>query len=149
MAPRAFAEQPHDWQIGMVEGATPVRAAIDSFHSELVVIITGITIFVLALLVYAMVRFNAKRHPVPSQATHNTVLEVVWTAVPILILVTIAVPSFKLLYFENRAQQNETHARIIMAGYSEQGVTQRRIAAETLGSADQPQIELVLDSAEI
>jgi cytochrome c oxidase subunit II len=111
MGPAAFAqqaahvEQPVDWQLGMVEGATPVRDRIDSFHAELLVIITLITVFVLGLLVYVMIRFNAKRHPVPSQTTHNTVIEVVWTAVPILILVSIAVPSFKLLYYENRTQQ--------------------------------------------
>ncbi|HLI22985.1 MAG TPA: cytochrome c oxidase subunit II transmembrane domain-containing protein, partial [Stellaceae bacterium] len=81
-------EQPQDWQIGMVPGATPVRDRIDGFHNELVVIITLITLFVMALLVYVMLRFNAKRHPVPSTTTHNTLLEVVWTAVPVLILVS-------------------------------------------------------------
>jgi cytochrome c oxidase subunit 2 len=104
-APAAWAEEPHDWQMGMVEGDTPVRDAISSFHNELLVIITLITIFVLGLLVYTMVRFNAKRHPVPSTTTHNTLLEVVWTAVPVLILVAIAIPSFKLLYYENRTEK--------------------------------------------
>lgn len=104
-APAAWAEQPHDWQMGMVEGDTPVRDAISSFHNELLVIITLITIFVLGLLVYTMVRFSAKRHPVPSTTTHNTLLEVVWTAVPVLILVSIAIPSFKLLYYENRTEK--------------------------------------------
>lgn len=104
-APAAWAEQPHDWQMGMVEGDTPVRDAISSFHNELLVIITLITIFVLGLLVYVMVKFNAKRHPVPSTTTHNTLLEVVWTAVPVLILVSIAIPSFKLLYYENRTEK--------------------------------------------
>ena len=103
--PAAWAEEPHDWQLGMVEGDTPVRDAISSFHNELLVIITLITIFVLGLLVYTMVRFNAKRHPVPSTTTHNTLLEVVWTAVPVLILVAIAIPSFKLLYYENRTEK--------------------------------------------
>jgi cytochrome c oxidase subunit 2 len=104
-APAAWAEEPHDWQMGMVEGDTPVRDAISSFHNELLVIITLITIFVLGLLVYTMVRFNAKRHPVPSTTTHNTLLEVVWTAVPVLILVAIAIPSFKLLYYDNRTEK--------------------------------------------
>jgi len=104
-APAAWAEEPHDWQMGMVEGDTPVRDSISSFHNELLVIITLITIFVLGLLVYTMVRFNAKRHPVPSTTTHNTLLEVVWTAVPVLILVAIAIPSFKLLYYENRTEK--------------------------------------------
>jgi cytochrome c oxidase subunit 2 len=103
--PAAWAEQPHDWQLGMVEGDTPVRDAISSFHNELVVIITLITIFVVVLLGYVMVKFSAKRHPVPSTTTHNTLLEVVWTAVPVLILVSIAIPSFKLLYYENRTEK--------------------------------------------
>jgi cytochrome c oxidase subunit II len=99
-----FVEQPHDWQIGTVQGATPVFDAVNHFHNELIVVITLITIFVLGLLVYVMVRFNAKRHPVPTATTHNTLLEVVWTAVPVLILVSIAIPSFKLLYYENRTE---------------------------------------------
>lgn len=107
-----FVEQPKDWQIGMVPGATPVRDAIDSFHSELVIIITLITIFVLGLLVYVMVRFSAKRHPVPSTTTHNTLLEVLWTAVPVLILVSIAIPSFKLLYYENRTEHADMTLKV-------------------------------------
>jgi cytochrome c oxidase subunit II len=95
----AWAEQPHDWQLGMQPAATPVRDHIDALHNELLVIITLITLFVLGLLLYVMIRFNAKRNPVPSRTTHNTLLELLWTMVPVLILVMIAVPSFKLLYF--------------------------------------------------
>ena len=109
---KGAVEQPEDWQIGMVPGATPVRDAIDSFHNELVIIITLITIFVLGLLVYVMVRFSAKRHPVPSTTTHNTLLEVVWTAVPVLILVSIAIPSFKLLYYENRTEHADMTLKV-------------------------------------
>jgi cytochrome c oxidase subunit 2 len=104
-APAAWAEQPHDWQLGMVEGDTPVRDAISSFHNELLVIITLITIFVTLLIGYVMFKFSAKRHPVPSTTTHNTLLEVVWTAVPVLVLIAIAIPSFKLLYYENRTEK--------------------------------------------
>jgi cytochrome c oxidase subunit 2 len=111
-APGGFVEQPHDWQIGMVDGATPVRAAIDSFHTELVVIITLITLFVMGLLGYVMVKFSAKRHPVASVTTHNTWLEVAWTIVPIVILVTIAFPSFKLLYFEDRTQHADMTLKV-------------------------------------
>jgi len=95
----AWAEQPYDWQLGMQPAATPVRDHIDALHNELLVIITLITLFVLALLLYVMIRFNAKRNPTPSRTTHNTLLEIMWTMVPVLILVMIAVPSFKLLYF--------------------------------------------------
>ncbi len=95
----AWAEQPYDWQMGMQPAATPVRDHVDALNTELTVIITLITLFVMALLLYVMVRFNAKRNPVPSRTTHNTLLEIMWTMVPVLILVMIAVPSFKLLYF--------------------------------------------------
>ena len=92
--------------------ATPVRERIDAFHNELLIITTLITVFVLGLLIYVMVRFNAKRNPVPSKTTHNTLLEVIWTAVPVLILVAIALPSFKLLYFENRIQKADMTLKV-------------------------------------
>lgn len=99
---RAFAEEPLDWQMGMQPAASPVREHIDALHNELLIIITLITLFVLALLLYVLVRFNAKRNPVPSKTTHNSVLELLWTALPVLILLIIAIPSFKLMYFMDR-----------------------------------------------
>src|SRR3546814_3496516 len=74
-----------------------------NFHNLLLWIITLITIFVLILLVYVLVRFRASANPVPSKTSHNTLIEVVWTVVPILILIVIAVPSFKLLYYADKA----------------------------------------------
>jgi cytochrome c oxidase subunit 2 len=88
------------WQLGLQEAATPVMESIHSFHTLLLIIITCIVLFVLALLVVVMVRFNAKSNPVPSKTTHNTLIEVVWTVAPILILIVIAIPSFRLLYLE-------------------------------------------------
>ena len=70
------------------------------FHDLLLWVITAITLFVLALLVIVMVKFNARANPTPSRTTHNTTIEVLWTVVPVLILVTIAVPSFRLLFFQ-------------------------------------------------
>jgi cytochrome c oxidase subunit II len=102
LSARAFAEEPQPWQLGFQPAASPVREHIDALHNVLLVVITLITLFVLGLLLYVMVRFNAKRHPVPSKTTHNTVLEILWTVVPVLILVTIAVPSFKLLYYMDK-----------------------------------------------
>ncbi len=112
LAPAALAEQPVDWQLGFQQSASPVRDAIDSLHNELLVIITLITLFVLGLLLYVIVRFNAKRNPVPSQTTHNTVLELLWTTLPILILVVIAIPSFKLLYFNDRTQHADLTLKV-------------------------------------
>jgi cytochrome c oxidase subunit 2 len=91
--------QPSPQQLGLQEPATEVMSDIRWFHDALLMpIITAITIFVLLLLVIVMVKYNEKSNPKPSQNTHNTLLEVAWTLVPILILVVIAVPSFKLLY---------------------------------------------------
>ena len=92
--------QPHPWQLGLQQAATPVMEDIIWFHDFLLWIITAIVLFVLALLVIVMVKFNAKSNPVPSRTTHNTMIEVVWTVVPVLILVAIAVPSFRLLFYE-------------------------------------------------
>jgi cytochrome c oxidase subunit 2 len=92
--------QPSPWQFGMQQSATPVMENIISFHDFLLYIITAIAGFVLALLLIVMVRFNARSHPVPSRTTHNTLLEVAWTTIPIMILLVIAVPSFKLLFFQ-------------------------------------------------
>ena len=92
--------QPSPWQMGFQQAATPVMENIEWFHERLLWLIVAITLFVLALLVIIMVRFNAKANPTPSKTTHNTLIEVIWTLVPVIILVTIAVPSFKLLFLE-------------------------------------------------
>ena len=94
----AFGDQPRPWEITLQDAATPVMENIISFHNLLLVIITIITLFVLALLVIVVVKFNAKANPVPSKTTHNTLIEVAWTLIPVLILVAIAVPSFRLLF---------------------------------------------------
>ena len=99
---RAFAElgQPAPWEYKLQESASPVMDSITSFHTFLVWLITIITLFVAALLVYVMVKFNAKANPVPSKTTHHTLIEVAWTIIPVLILVAVAVPSFRLLFLE-------------------------------------------------
>ena len=79
---------------------TPVMVDIEDFHHLLLYIITAICLFVLALLLWIMVRYNARANPVPSKTSHNSLLEVAWTIIPVIILVFIAIPSFRLLYFE-------------------------------------------------
>jgi cytochrome c oxidase subunit 2 len=96
----AATGQPHPWQLGLQDGATPVMDDIIWFHNFLLWLIAAITLFVLALLVIVVVKFNARANPVPSRTTHNTTIEVIWTVVPVLILVTIAVPSFRLLFYQ-------------------------------------------------
>jgi cytochrome c oxidase subunit 2 len=98
----AFADQPHPWQFGMQAPATPITERIYDFHDKLLVIITLISLFVFGLLAYIIVRFNHRRHPVATRTTHNTLIEFLWTVIPVLILVTIAIPSFKLMYYMDR-----------------------------------------------
>lgn len=98
----AFAElgQPAPWEWTLQQSGSPVMDNIVWFHNFLFVLITLITLFVLALLVIVVVKFNARANPVPSRTTHNTLIEVAWTLVPVLILVGISVPSFRLLFLE-------------------------------------------------
>jgi cytochrome c oxidase subunit 2 len=92
--------QPSEWQLGFQQPATPVMEDIIWFHDILLWIIAAIVAFVLVLLLIVIVRFNARNNPTPSRTTHNTLLEVAWTLLPVCILVTIAVPSFKLLFLQ-------------------------------------------------
>jgi len=96
----AYAEvgQPSPWEYGLQPSASPVMDDIEWFHGFLLWIITAITLFVMALLIIVMVKFNSKSNPVPSKTTHNTLIEVVWTIVPVMVLVGIAIPSFRLLF---------------------------------------------------
>ena len=91
---------PSPWEIGMQQAATPVMVDIVAFHDFVLWIVTAIAVFVLALLLIIIVRFNARANPTPSRVTHNTPLEVVWTIVPVVILAVIAVPSFRLLFYQ-------------------------------------------------
>ena len=97
----ADAGVPRPWQLGFQDMVTPAGVAGAAFHDLLLVVITVITVFVLGLLIFVMIRFNAKSNPTPTKTTHNTLLEVAWTVVPIIILVILAVPSFKLLYLQD------------------------------------------------
>ena len=103
VAALAWAEGPRPWEIGMQPPATPVKEWLSGFHDDVLMpIISLITAFVLGLLIYVMWRFNHQRHPVPTRTSHNTVVEMLWTVVPVLILVIIAIPSFKLMYYMDR-----------------------------------------------
>ncbi|MGI9494252.1 MAG: cytochrome c oxidase subunit II [Geminicoccaceae bacterium] len=101
------------WQLGFQEAASPIMERITSFHNLLLWIITIITIFVLGLMAYVCVRFKASNNPVPSKRTHHAMLEVAWTAIPVLILVVIAIPSFKLLYYQDVVEDAEMTLKAI------------------------------------
>jgi cytochrome c oxidase subunit 2 len=98
----AHAQAPTPWEIGMQPAFSPVKADIIRLHSLVLFIITIITVLVGVLLLWVMYRYNAKKNPVPSRTSHNTILEVAWTLLPVLILVVIAIPSFRLVFYEDR-----------------------------------------------
>ena len=95
----ALANQPKDWQLGFQDPASDGMRDIVNFHNNLLLpIIIAISVFVLFLMVYACIRFRASRNPNPSTTTHNITVEILWTLIPCLILIVMAVPSFKILY---------------------------------------------------
>jgi cytochrome c oxidase subunit 2 len=104
--PFAWADEvvgaPKAWEMGMQAAYSPIKQGEIDLHNKVLFIITVITLFVGGLLIWVMVRFNSKRNPVPSQTSHNTVLEIAWTLIPVLILVFIAIPSFRLIYYQDR-----------------------------------------------
>ncbi|MGQ4275260.1 cytochrome c oxidase subunit II [Terrihabitans sp. B22-R8] len=90
--------QPSPWQINMQGAVTPIAEQMHGFNTFITIIMVVVVLFVLALLIVCAVRFNEKKNPVPSRTTHNTLIEVVWTIAPVIILIVIAVPSFRLLF---------------------------------------------------
>ena len=98
----ALANQPKDWQLGFQDPASDGMRDIVNFHNNLLLpIIIAISVFVLFLMVYACIRFRASRNPNPSKRTHNVAVEILWTLIPCLILIVMAVPSFKILYSQD------------------------------------------------
>jgi cytochrome c oxidase subunit 2 len=104
---------PHDWQMNFPPSYTPLMEKVESLNDLLLVIITLISLFVLVLLLYAMWRFHASRNPVATTTTHNTVIEIAWTVIPILILVIIAIPSFRLLYYGDKVTNPDFTVKVV------------------------------------
>ncbi len=103
-----------DWQMGFQPAVSPTAEEIHWFNDYILLpVIIFIVVFVMALLAYAMWRFSATRNPTPSRTTHNTTIEVLWTAVPVMILIVIAIPSFKLLYFADRVEEGDITLKAI------------------------------------
>ena len=104
---------PYNYEMGLQPAASPVMERIESFHQLLVYIIVAICLFVLALLIWIIVRYNRRANPTPSKTHHNTLLEVAWTIIPVIILVIIAIPSFKLLYYEAAIPKADVKIKVI------------------------------------
>lgn len=101
------------WQINFQEPASPVMEKLVSLHNSLLYMTFGVSIFVLVLLLYVMVKFRRSKNPVPSKTTHNAVIEIIWTAVPVLILVAIVIPSWRLIHYTHRAEDAEITIKAI------------------------------------
>ena len=99
LSTNVWADQPKNWQLGFQDSASQGMTEIVSFHNNILLpIIIAISVFVLFLMIYVCIRFRASRNPNPSRTTHNVAVEVLWTLIPCLILIIMAVPSFKILY---------------------------------------------------
>ena len=103
---------PHEWQLGLQTPATAGAEMLVNFHNMLMWVITAISLFVLALLLICIFKFNEKANPVPAKWTHNTLLEIIWTAVPVLVLVVIAVPSYRILYYLDHTTEAEMTLKV-------------------------------------
>ena len=114
VASNAFANQPFDWQLGFQKAASESMRDIVNFHNNLLLpIIIAISVFVLFLMVYACIRFRASANPIPSKRTHNVAVEVLWTLIPCLILIVMAVPSFKILYSQDSIPKADVTVKAI------------------------------------
>ena len=111
---KAFADQPKDWQLGFQNPASDGMRDIVNFHNNLLLpIIIAISVFVLFLMLYACVRFRASANPNPSKRTHNVTVEILWTLIPCLILIVMAVPSFKILYKQDTIPKADVTVKAI------------------------------------
>ncbi|PWR19853.1 cytochrome c oxidase subunit II [Zavarzinia compransoris] len=147
----ALAAQPEHWQLNMQPAVTPVAEQMHSFHDLLLWIIITISVFVAGLLVYVMFKFRSGANPNPSKTAHNTLIEVLWTVAPIMILVVIAIPSFRLLYVSDKAADAEMTVKVQgyqwywAYSYPDEGefVVESRIAARTEAEATDGKIRLL------
>lgn len=108
----AWAQQPRDWQMSFQRAHSPVQQSIAGLHSLVIWLMALVTVFVAALLLYVTWRYRASKNPVASRVSHHTALEVAWTLIPVLVLVVIAIPSFRLVYFEDRTEAADLTVKV-------------------------------------
>ncbi|MBP7190583.1 MAG: cytochrome C oxidase subunit II, partial [Rickettsiaceae bacterium] len=108
-----FAGAPEAWQIGFQKAATPVMEDIERLHGFLMIILSGIVVIVFGLLAYVCLRFNSKVNPLPSKCSHNVFIEIVWTVIPAIILVVIAIPSFRNLYISEKIPKADLTVKVV------------------------------------
>lgn len=113
LSANCFADQPHAWQMMFQAPASPLMEELDKFH-DFLLIISGMIVFtVAALLAYVCIRFNAKANPIPATFSHNLLIEIIWTIIPIIILIIIAVPSFRILRFAEKIPPSEMTIKVV------------------------------------
>jgi cytochrome c oxidase subunit 2 len=112
LAGPAEAQVPTNWEMGMQAAHSPVKERIASLHDTVLIIITLVTLLVAGLLVYVLVRYNHRRNPTPSRTSHHTLVEVLWTVLPVLILVGIFIPSLRLVYYEDRTREADLTVKV-------------------------------------
>jgi len=112
IAAPAWAQTPQPWEMGLQTAHSPVEHGIHNLHSLVTWLMFAVVVFVAALLGLTVYKFNAKRHPVANRVSHNTLLEVGWTILPVMILVIIAIPSFRLIYFEDRVRDADVTIKV-------------------------------------
>ena len=108
-----LANSPYDWQLGFQEPASPVMRSVLELHDFVLIMMTAITIFVLLLIIYVVIRFRKSANPTPSKRTHNALIEILWTGIPVIILIAMAIPSFKLLYQQDVIPEADMTVKII------------------------------------
>lgn len=109
----AVADVPVPWQTGFQEPVTPIMHRFVDFHNGLLYMVFGVTIFVVLLLLYVCIKFSAKNNPNPSKTSHNTLIEIIWTVAPVIILLVIAIPSMRVLYFNETIEDAEMTLKVI------------------------------------
>ncbi len=109
----SLANTPYDWQLGFQEPASPVMRSVLELHDFVLIMMTAITIFVLFLIIYVVIRFRKAANPNPSKRTHNALIEILWTGIPVIILIVMAIPSFKLLYQQDVIPEADMTVKVI------------------------------------
>ena len=108
-----LAKEPYDWQLGFQEPASEVMRSVLELHNFVLIMMTAITIFVLLLILYVVFRFRKNANPNPSKRSHNTLIEILWTGIPVIILVAMAIPSFKLVYQQDIIPEADMTVKVV------------------------------------
>jgi cytochrome c oxidase subunit 2 len=108
-----LASKPSPWQIDFQEASSPIMVELHNFHNFLLILSVAIVLFVFFLIVYVLIRFNAKSNPIPAKFTHNTAIEIIWTVIPVIILVIIAIPSFRILKMAEHAPPADMTIKVV------------------------------------